>query len=328
MKKIKTGTLIMALLLIISAMRAQDHQEKVVTVPEIKTFEASAITHYSVLSGGKLLSDGGGTISVIGICWSRTDPDPDLTDHKLTTKQSTFQRYLQCLEPGTEYFARAFASNEAGTAYGNTIHFTTLSEQDGSVSDIEGNIYRTVKIGDRIWLAENLRTVHFNNGAAIPTTVDEIFEEENPVYQWPANGEEDLTGLYGRLYTWHVVSDNRKLCPCGWHVPGNEEWMELIDFLGGQEEAGGRLKDAGTRNWMRPNAGADNESSFSALPSGIRDYTSSYAWFGKSATFWTSTENDEDDALSYTLDHLNSEATENVYSKKAGYAVRCIKDRE
>ena len=102
--------------------------------------------------------------------------------------------------------------------------------------------------------------------------------------------------------------------------------MELLDYLGGPEVAGGKLKETGTTHWWSPNVGADNESGFTALPAGIRDYTSTYDWFGKSASYWTSTEDNEDDAFHYSIEHDVEEVYNDVYSKKAGYAVRCIKD--
>lgn len=317
------------LYLVIFTMILSSAMAQTTKVPTLTTNEATVITHYSLFTGGVITDNGGGGITSKGICWSSTKQMPLITDSKITSNSSgnNFQLYIKCLEPNTTYFIRAYATNKAGTAYGNTITVTTLSEADGTVSDIEGNVYKTVKIGQQTWFAQNLRTSHYNNGEQIPTTDKEIHEEENPKYQWSANGDETLVEKYGRLYTWYVVTDNRNVCPCGWHVPAQEEWAELIKYLGGDvEQIGANLKDSGTKNWDAPNKGATNSSGFTAIPSGARDYTSAFVWFGKSASFWTSTGNDIDDAYFYSLDHLNTKLVEDVYSRKAGHAVRCIKD--
>jgi len=298
-------------------------------VPSLITNEATIITNYSVFIGGNITDSGGGNITSKGICWSNTKQMPEITDAKITSNSTgnNFQLYVKCLKPNTIYYVRAYATNKFGTGYGTAISIKTLSDEDGKVSDIEGNIYKTIRIGSQIWFAENLRASHYNNGDSIITTTNEIYEEEKPLYQWPANGDDELVDKYGRLYTWYVVTDKRDICPCGWHVPSQEEFTELIEYLGGDVElVGADLKESGTKNWMAPNVGATNSSSFSAIPAGARDYTSAFVWFGKSASFWSSTNNDTDDAFLYSLDHLNTEFIEDVYSHKAGHAVRCIKD--
>lgn len=315
---------ILSFTLILSSAVAQTPK-----VPSLTTNEATVITHYSVFTGGNITDNGGSTITSKGICWSNTKQMPEITDAKITSNSAgnNFQLYVKCLKPNSTYYIRSYATNKAGTGYGNTITVTTLSDADMTTTDIEGNVYKTVKIGSQVWFAENLRTSHYNNGEPIPTTNNEIFEENKPKYQWPANGDESLVEKYGRLYTWFVVTDKRNICPCGWHVPSQEDWKELIDYLGGDVELiGANLKESGTNNWTPPNEGATNSSGFTAIPAGSRDYTSAFVWFGKSASFWTSTDNDEDDALFYSLDHLNTELKEDVYSHRAGHAVRCIKD--
>ncbi len=300
-----------------------------ISLPVVKTGEAVIITHYTVLIEGVITDNGGGTISSKGLCWSESKLLPELSDEKIISSDAgnSFAAYLTCLKPNTNYNIRAFATNKAGTAYGEPITITTLSDADGTVSDIEGNRYKTVKIGSQTWFAENLRSSHYNNGDSIISTSNEIYEEEKPHYQWPANGEEELVEKFGRLYTWYVVTDKRNICPCGWHVPSQEDFAELIEFLGGDvEQIGADLKESGTSNWMAPNLGATNSSGFTAIPAGARDYTSAFVWFGKSASFWSSTDNDSEDAFLYSLDHLNTEFIEDVYSHKAGHAVRCIKD--
>ncbi|MBW7843819.1 MAG: fibrobacter succinogenes major paralogous domain-containing protein [Ignavibacterium sp.] len=294
--------------------------------PTIKTTEAKIIMHYSALAGGIITDIGDVTITSKGICWSDSKSLPEISDNKITSSAAgnSYALHINCLKPGTTYYIRAFATNKANTIYGNTITIKTLSDEDGTVSDIEGNIYKTVKIGSQTWFVENLRISHYNNGDSIISTNNEIYEEVKPQYQWPANGDEELVDKYGRLYTWYVITDKRDICPCGWHVPSQEDFAELIEYLGGDvEQIGAYLKESETKNWMAPNVGATNSSGFTAIPAGARDYTSAFVWFGKSASFWSSTENDIDDAFFYSLDHLNTEFVEDVYSHKAGHTVRC-----
>ena len=296
--------------------------------PVLTTANPAVITQYSAVCGGTVTTSGDSPVTEKGVCWSEINSLPEISESRLIFKTSgnTFSGYLRCLKPNTTYYLRAYAVNGDGTGYGDPVIIKTLADNQGTVSDIEGNVYKTVTIGAKTWFAENLRTMRYNNGEKIATTEEEIYAKDQPRYQWPSNGSQDEVKLYGRLYTWHVVVDSRDICPCGWHVPTNDEWLELIETQGGAEIAGGKLKQTGVGYWERPNSGADNSSGFSALPAGIRDYTSAFAWFGKIATFWTSTENDEDDAFSYTLDHTHTEALENIYNKKAGYSVRCVKD--
>lgn len=326
MKTIFKSLLLIVIIATLSVGSDAQTKDEEISLPEVKTLQVKTITHYTCIAGGKIISDGGSTIVKSGICWSKSNPLPDFSGDYVVSKGNAFNEYLKCLDPNSKYYVRAFATNSKGTAFGDVVVFNTLSDQNNTASDIEGNIYKIVKIGDQIWFRENLRTTRYNNGASIPTTTEEIYEAKEPKYQWVAGNNPKNNANYGRLYTWHVVNDKRNLCPCGWHVPSKEEWTQLIEFLGGPEVAGGKMKEAGTGKWLDPNEGANNSSGFSAIPAGIRDYTTAFSWFGQSATFWSNTENDVDDAFYYTLDHTNAEIGEDVYSKNAAYSVRCIKD--
>lgn len=295
-------------------------------LPEVETIEATLITHYTAYVGGKILNDEETDISAVGICWSNVNQLPETTDDKINcTNGTNFSDYVKCLQPGTTYYVRAFATNKSGTAYGNVISLTTVAEQNNT-SDIEGNIYETVTIGSQVWMKQNLRTTRFNSGEQIATTNQDLTDAQGASYQWAANNDINLLSNYGRLYTWYAVTDSRNLCPCGWHVPDNDEWSELIEYLGGEEVAGGKLKESGTSHWLSPNVSADNSSGFTALPAGIRDYNANFVWYETSATFWSSSDNGDEDSFYYTLDHGMSEIVSDVYSKNAGFSVRCVKD--
>ena len=138
-----------------------------------------------------------------------------------------------------------------------------------AVTDVDGNIYGKVIIGTQIWLTENLKTTKYRNGDLIGTTTPaelNIYDEVTPKYQWAYNGNEDKVATYGRLYTWYVITDTRNICPTGWHVPSDAEWLTLENYLGGYAIAGGKLKEIGTTHWVTPNYMATNETGFTALP--------------------------------------------------------------
>jgi uncharacterized protein (TIGR02145 family) len=144
------------------------------------------------------------------------------------------------------------------------------------ITDVDGNVYKTVTIGTQVWMAENLKTTRYRNGDLIgttnPDTLD-ILSESTPKYQWAYEGSELIADTYGRLYTEYAVTDSRNVCPTGWHVPTNAEFTTLTTFLGGESVAGVKLKEAGTKHWRYNNPSvpsATNETGFTALPSGYR----------------------------------------------------------
>src|SRR5664280_630451 len=141
-----------------------------------------------------------------------------------------------------------------------------------NVTDIDGNVYHQIIIGTQTWMVENLKTKRYRNGDVIATTIPstlDISKEVAPKYQWAYDGDEKNVPDNGRLYTWYVLTDNRNVCPTGWHVSTDAEWTILVNFLGGDTVALGKLKEAGTLHWKNPNT-ATNESGFTALPAGNR----------------------------------------------------------
>ena len=217
-----------------------------------------------------------------------------------------FTSFITGLTGGKQYYVRAYATNSKGTGYGNTIIFST--EPYGTMTDIDGNIYKTVIIGNQCWMAENLKVSSFRNG-------DSIFIKDNTIsssISWPSYsnylGKEEYINDYGFLYNWYAVIDNRQLAPISWHVPTDEEWKELEIYLGmnyidteqtgfrGSNE-GGKLKETGFAHWQVPNTGATNESAFSARPGYGSTYENSdWNTIREWGYFWTSTESEMDRA--------------------------------
>jgi uncharacterized protein (TIGR02145 family) len=200
-----------------------------------------------------------------------------------------------------------------------------------SVTDIDGNVYKTVKIGSQIWMAENLKVTHYRNGEDIPNVAEGAawLDLSKGAY---CNYSDNVANVatYGRLYNWYAVVDCRSIAPIGWHVPTDIEWQMLIDYLGGEAVAGGKMKEAGTTRWwgaIIPDTGATNESGFTALPGGCRGNEGYFKNLGDSAAFWASTESNRCCAWNRFLssDHPRVNRYHGYY-KEAGFSVRCVKD--
>jgi len=198
----------------------------------------------------------------------------------------------------------------------------------GTVTDIDGNVYKVVKIGSQYWMAENLKVTHYRNGEPIPHVTDAI--------QWSklTNGaycnydnDEALANVYGRLYNWFAVNDSRKISPKGWHVPTNVEWQTLVDYLGGSGIGGSKLKESGNVHWRESANASSNESGFSALPGGGRSYDDgAFGNVGYIASFWSSTEDDSIYACNCLLFYDSSDVCLYDSNKRYGFSVRCVRD--
>ena len=263
-------------------------------IPTLTTAPVTAITLTTAVSGGNITTNGGGVISASGVCWS-TAANPTTADPKTTGTTATgdFVSNITGLSAGTTYYVRAYATNSAGTAYGNQQSFIT-NHESGTLTDNDGHTYNTVKIGSDWWMAEDLKTTKYRNGDPIGTTTPatlDVSGESTPSYQWPVDGDEGNVATYGRLYTWFTVTDARNICPTGWHVPADVEWETLKTNIGGELVAGGKLKEAGTTHWQTPNTGATNETGFKALPNGYRNLNGVFVSLQISSYHWSSTQN-------------------------------------
>jgi len=191
------------------------------------------------------------------------------------------------------------------------------------LADIDGNVYDTVVIGTQVWMSENLRTTHLNDGTEIPLIESDTAwaNLKTPGYCWYGNYEAFFNlNHYGALYNHYAVRSG-KLCPVGWHVPDTDEWYTLIIFLG-NDIAGGKMKETGNHNWLIPNTGATNESGFNALPGGFRNtYYKEFQRFRISGRFWHS---NLSDAMNVT--HQSADVIHSSMSRNDGLSVRCVKD--
>lgn len=191
--------------------------------------------------------------------------------------------------------------------------------------DGAGNVYDTVEIGTQVWLTENLKTTKYNNGVSIPliTDNDQWASMSSAAFCWYGNNsivKED----YGALYNWWAVNVSF-LCPVGYHVPTKVEWQTLIEYLGGEEIAGDKLKATGTQFWQTGNY-ATNESSFTALPGGIRNPKDGTYYSMRDYGYWWSSTQDGEYASRLTMHYSLSNAILTNWFKESGFSVRCIKD--
>jgi uncharacterized protein (TIGR02145 family) len=212
----------------------------------------------------------------------------------------------------------------------------------GTVTDIDGNVYRTVTIGTQVWMAENLKVTHYRNSEAIPNVMDNVTWGGLTTGAYcEFNNDVSNAATYGRLYNWYAVGDSRHLAPAGWHVASDAEWKQLEMTLGmsqAQADAadwrgtteGGKLKEAGYAHWFAPNTGATNESGFSALPGGGRLYSSGvFGNMPSNAYFWSSSETGSNGAMSRSLEFDHSDVYRWDYyglDMEFGFSVRCVKD--
>jgi uncharacterized protein (TIGR02145 family) len=218
---------------------------------------------------------------------------------------------------------------------------------------IENLLYKTVKIGNQVWMAENLKATKYNDGFSIPliTGQSDWSERSTPGYCWYENDRESYGSVYGALYNWYAVNTG-KICPVGWHVPNDDEWKQLEIYLGVDIskakkkkfyqiyfDSAVKLKEKGTTHWKSHNEGATNETGFTALPGGSRNYIGVFHSYGESGTWWSSTSKTE--TYKYYLWSTPQEIVSSSYwnifyltryldqgfnNPRSGFSVRCIKD--
>lgn len=201
----------------------------------------------------------------------------------------------------------------------------TPSGDPATVTDVDGNVYKTVRIGTQLWITENLRTTRYNDSTAINTGLSDADWRITTTGAFAIyDGSSTNNDTYGKLYNWYAASSG-KLAPKGWHIPSRAEWETLVENLGGTSVAGGKLKSTSSL-WMAPNTGATNSSGFSALPSGWKSNSGGYSLIGESAYWWASTPRNTTQGDYLRVDNNLVGSAVNGATNQFGYAVRCLKD--
>jgi len=306
------------------------------SAPVVTTAVMGAITATTAVSGGNVTSDGGLPVTQRGVVWGIA-PNPTTTGNRTTngTGAGVFASNITGLGNGTVYYVRAYATNSKGTSYGNEVIFVT------SVTDVEGNVYRTLRIGNQVWMAENLKTTIFRNNAPIPfvtstATWIALDTLHTPAYSWYDNNLANK-GPYGGLYNWFAVGTGN-LCPAGWHVPTDAEFQTMERTIGVPADSLNTwgFRGIGTGTHLKNSTGwtggnGDNTSGFTAVPAGYRAWTDgTFRGNGGITYFWLAT----DDAVNAhpevawyrRLDAGDHRIFRATTHKGGGKSIRCLKD--
>ena len=204
---------------------------------------------------------------------------------------------------------------------------------------IDGYTYKTVKIGDQEWFAENLKTTVYANGDEIPySRTDESWTTQEMGMRCSYDHDEARSAQYGQLYNWYAVDDARGLCPSGWHVPSDEDWQDLEVFLGmsradvllegsrgsGELEIGTKLK--AKSGWEEGGNGMD-DFAFSALPGGLRNENPNFIFVGIYGYWWSSSLNSGNPWFR-DLGYVYPGIGRNEFTPRFGISVRCLRDAD
>ncbi len=327
-------------------------------LPTVSTNTVTNITTTTASCGGNVTSDGGATVTARGVCWS-TSQNPTVNDSHTSETTSgsgngSFSSSITGLTSNTTYYVRAYATNSAGTAYGEQQSFTTASDGQPcpatpTVTDYDGITYVTVQLGTQCWMAQNLRSTHYSDGTSISLSSSN-FSATVPYRYYPHNSSGNVS-TYGYLYNWKAVMRNNNsssanpsgvqgVCPTGWHVPSDAEWTQLTDYVGSQSGyqcssssiyIGKAL--ASTTGWetstltcsVGNNQSTNNVTGFNARPAGQND-GSGYYDFGSMARFWSSTQASGSNAHIRYLYCIYNGVYSYDYNKSYAFSVRCLRN--
>lgn len=302
----------------------------------ITTHNVTNITSNSAVVEGTISSDGGGIITSRGFCWG-TVINPTTADNIISNGSGTgyFINTLTGLSGGVTYYVRAYATNSAGTSYGNMKTFTTAPSTNinygGGVTDIDGNTYKSIIIGNQEWIAENLKVTTYNDGSSIPNVANSSQWNSlySGAYRYYKDDKTTYASLYGAYYNWYAVNTG-KLCPTGWHVPSDSEWMELIDFLQTDGHGGNEaVAIKSTTGWLIYNGldgNGTDDYGFNAVGGGSVAGSGNFDGEKYYAYWWSSTFYDSYTAWSTNVTFSTKIIQRSNLTKQFGYSVRCLKD--
>lgn len=208
------------------------------------------------------------------------------------------------------------------------VFYNPKLENENSVTDIDENVYGTVVIGTQIWMKENLKTTHYNNGDKIPKIESDTAWLNTKIGAYCYyNNDSNYYNIYGNLYNGYSVLDERNLCPEGWHIPTDAEWTILIEYLGGSSLAYTHLTEVGNTHWMNSaKSNPDNSTGFTGLPAGGRGGQATFNFLGQAGYFWSSTLSNSIYLKIRYLSGYSADVANNGYQFYLGHSVRCIKD--
>jgi uncharacterized protein (TIGR02145 family) len=319
-------------LIIITILAGLNGCTNYLLVPTVHTLPVTEIGPDYAVSGGNVTDDGGYPVTAKGVYWNTEPYPPEYGNQTVDgTGLGEYTSTIYGLINNTQYYVIAYATNANGTGHGDPVPFTTAYQTlyglpCPNVPSLiyGGKTYNTVLIGTQCWMKENLDIGSMITGGQ--NQADNGIIEKYCYDDQPAN-----CTIYGGLYQWDEAmqypktAGNQGICPPGWHIPSHAEWNILADFLGGFEEAGGKIKEDGTAHWKEENVGASNLSGFTALPGGFRHLIGYFGYLTEHGYFWTSTNYDQENDWLRFVSHFNRNLQPYEYGrKKMAYSIRCI----
>lgn len=284
------------------------------------------------------LTETNGIISK-GYVWSRY-PNPDISDRSVVIDGDVLEGKISPLYDGIKFYVRAYAETKYGIVYSDQLSFTSWDdgEGDGVMTDARDfNQYPYVRIGGQKWMAKNLAYLPAVSEPQKGSMTDPLYY----VYGYDGGDVTEAKSAanyqtYGVLYNWPAaIQDSdfkahkvQGVCPDGWHLPNDEEWTILAEYLGGRDLVGGYLKERGFLHWQEPNTYATDDHGFTALPGGTRGVSEDqpFAALGTRAFFWSATEYDEAHAKRRYLYNEFRAMGDFYHQKDVGFSIRCVKD--
>lgn len=318
---------LISLLFCFNLLVSCNDKEIVYTFPVFEISSIDDVSDTSIKCSTDIISDGNHEIIKKGVVWStnnRPKISMNMTDEGKGSNNFTSE-ITGLIQTGV-YYVRPYLRTNSTTYYGDTIQVQTKEGDGKQVIDYDGNIYNTIEIGGQTWLKENSFAVNFQNGDPVYPT-KQSFNFHDPMLDEPLDAEFSIKNTkdlnyYGSTFTWEKVIDERKICPKGWHPANDDDWYQLVQYLGGVNIAGGKMKEEGTEHWHIPNVGATDEIGFTALPSGYNQSV----YVGLYAYWWSATEMDSTYAYGYMIKYDSINFFPIYADKRVGFTVRCVKD--
>lgn len=284
---------------------------------------------------------GQNSLEEVGVCWSTSQNPTVAGPHAVGTLNQVTQFYSTNLGPlnmNTTYYIRSYAKDNTGVVYSSQSSFKTLNKVynlGGGVTDIDGNNYGSVVLNNQEWMAKNLNVSKYRNGDIIPQVTDINQWNNLTTGAWCYYRNDTSNGtVYGKLYNWYAINDPRGLAPQGWHIPSDAEWTDLVNFLGGENAAGPKIKEFVALPWET--SFANNQSGFNAIPSGtgylnynnviVNPTLDDVFKNNPKVCYWWSSTVNGDLAFSRNVSSIGNTITRSGLLKKSAISVRCIKN--
>lgn len=328
-----SGILVLFLIVfttILSSCKKESETPSITNKIEYDTSYVVYIKYNLILAHTEMLNSlSAQSFSEYGHCWDNY-PNPDITNNHTNLGYQgadSFESFIQITSDSSDCYIRPYIIIKDSIIYGPNINYGSSFGACEGIKKIsyKDQTYNIVEIGLQCWMAENL-----NVGQRIDGNKEMLNNQIIEKYCY--NDNESKCNVYGGLYQWDEMmhytthEGSKGICPDGWHIPSIIEWKVLTDFLGGENVAGGKMKEPGTNHWISPNTGATNSNGFSARPGGHRSLDGSYYYLSRNGSWWSSTDDNSDSAMTLYLDYYYERVFFYNDERSYGYSVRCLKN--